>query len=489
LFLLGLVSPARSIPSVGSLPPYPVSQLASAYAEPALAVSPHDPLTLLGGAIAYVGGTPGVVSFRSADGGSSWEERPMSVPEFSLTYDPSVSFFGPSDVAFAEVAVASGGGGGTVAVFISGNGGRTWSAPHLIGNNQGTLAFADKPVVVGDPATGDIYLAWSNGITSATTNPAQAIPTENALLVATSHDDGRSFRPPVRIRVPGYPSTFAAAMVPTAAGLVVAFEASRRSVSPIQAATYVVRSTDRGASFSRPERVGPVEEPAVPAGAHLYPNSWPSIATDPVGDVFVAWSSGASATRVLVAEQPAGRVWFAPPHPVPGPGADLMPALGYGPVLGFLSFDEGTVRPEVSVLGTNGFMATVPAGPPGPAGSPYQLGEYLGVQTVLGRVAMLWPQVSDGRQEAMFARTSLKVPARASPTPSSSGSPAPSTHPPSHITGASDPISRPGSGSGVSLPSLVAIGAVAGLVAIAVIGRSRARSGGRHRSGRTARRR
>src|SRR5437870_5828662 len=102
------------------LSPAPVARDETAYAEPALAVSPTEPNLLVAGAIALDGGTPNIVSFRSTDAGANWTERSMAVKGFALGYDPSAAFYSPRGVAFAEVVVQPGSPcdqGGSVAVF------------------------------------------------------------------------------------------------------------------------------------------------------------------------------------------------------------------------------------------------------------------------------------------------------------------------------------------------------------------------------------
>ena len=484
-------------PSVGlRTKPAPVATDLTAYAEPFLAISPGQPRLLVAGANAHLGGTPSVVSFRSNNGGETWTERSMAVPGFAYAYDPSVAFFSPLGVAFADVAVQAGGTGcvpgGSVAVFTSGNGGRTWGPPTLIRDERGTPAFADKPMLAADPTTGAVYVAWSQATTSSTTNACQATPSANALLVEASHDGGRTFGAPVRISVPGFPTAFGAAMTATAGGgLAVAFEASRRSVSPAEAAIFVADSKDGGSTFSQPVRVGPAQEPATPAGSNLYATSWPAITANPDGSVTVAWASGITNTRIYTVQRPADSDRFSRPTTVHAPpGADLMPSLGPGPVLGFLQFAGGVERPVVTGVGPNGFGPLKAAGPPGPSGSPYELGEYLGVQPVLGRVAMLWPQMSAGHQVVLFARTVVLAPSTPSPSPaSSSPSTATPTSPPSSHTGHHHHTGSPSVSGGAASGNLGPL-AIVGVIALVVLGglalarRGRGGGRGRHRPGR-----
>ncbi len=422
--------------------PVPVATSAVAYSEPSMATSEFDPTSLVGGAISYVATGPGiaspsVVSLRSTDAGATWTSLDMRIPGLPLTYDPSVAFFGPGDIVFGEVGVPSGRclPGASPAIFTSRNGGQTYGAPIILHDNRGTTSFADKPTVAADPSSGDIYAAWSQATSSATTNPCQAIASQNEILVEHSSDGGKTFGPARRIKAPGYGSAFAAAMATAPGGRVwLAFEASDRTVAPIRSAIFLTASTDRGATFAKPVEVSSVVEPTAPAGANLYATAWPSIAYQSSNDrVYLAWASGRYAPRIVTTSVPGDLSSVAPPRRVPRQqGACLMPSLGPGPVLGFLHFYGGKMQPEVSVLGRNGFVAGAPAAPAGPISSPFQLGEYMSATAIAGRVAVAWPQAQGGAQRVWFQRTSLAVPPPPSPSPSptpsrpASGTPGPS---------------------------------------------------------------
>jgi hypothetical protein len=491
LIAMAPTPPADASTKIGPpLAPMPVARDETAYAEPALAVSPTRPNLLVGGAIALDGGTPNIVSFRSTDAGASWAERSMAVNGFALGYDPSAAFYSPRGVVFAEVVVQPGSPcdqGGSVAVFSSRTAGASWSKPILVRDDRGTSVFADKPMIAADPSNGNVYLAWSQASTTTGANFCQSIPSSNQLLLSVSHDGGRSFGPPVEISARGFPTAFGAAMTETLRGkLFVAFEASRRFTSPVQAAIYVAASSDGGRTFTTPKRIGPAIEPAVPAGANLYPTSWPAITTSGDGTVTVAWSSGAGNTRISWASRPAATGRFSSPRTLQAPpGDDLMPALAPGPIIGYLSFHDGLEAPMVSIGGASGFRSPVRAARPGPAGSPDELGEYLGVADVSGRVAMLWPQVRDDQQLALFARTHLRSPSSANTSPSPSGSSPTATSTSPSGTG---PRTRSGSptasvGAGTNrwiFPIVSAL--VAGLVAAFVVRVwSRGQPRGRHR--------
>ena len=478
-------NPGLATPAVGRrIAPTPVATDRSGYAEPFLTVSPGVPQLLVGGANSQLGGAADVVSFRSSDGGTTWSERSMAVPGFGATYDPSAAFFSPQGVVFADTALQPEKpcwSGGSVAVFTSRNAGRTWSPPALIRDERGTPAFADKPMIAADPTTGDVYLAWSQASASETTNFCQPIPATNELLLAVSHDGGRTFGPPVKIAAPGFPTAFGAVMAVTpGGGLTVAFEASRRSVSPVQAAIFVADSTNGGKSFGRPVRVGPAVEPTTPPDVNLYATSWPSIAANPDGSIAIAWASGATSTRIYTVQRPSAGEHFSHPAVLNAPpGADIMPSLGPGPVLGFLAFFDGMERPLVTTGGPDGFGPLRAAAPQGAARSPYELGEYLGVQPVLGRVAMLWPQMHDGQQVVLFARTAVLAPAIPTASPATGS---PSTSPPTRSTSSTHGPPASGPSSGGSVPLVIAAALtllVLGGLAFARRGRGRHRKSGR----------
>ncbi len=488
--------------------PVAVGGVAAGYAEPVFATDPSNPSLLVGAAIAWQpagsADAPVIAALRSTDGGATWTQQLLPTPGFAVGFDPSVAFLGPSRVVLGMLAGTRPGcaTGGSPVVRLSTDGGATWGAPTVVQDNLAGPAFADKPMVAADPARHRVYVAWSRAVPSATTDSCEAIPSANQLLVAASADAGRTFAPPVAIGAPGYATAFAAAMAVAGDGtLYVAFEASDRGVTPVRAAIYVVRSTDGGASFSPPVRVGAAVEPEEPDGANVFPTSWPAIAIDPTtGRVWVAWTTAWSGMpRVVTASADPGLRGFTHPHGLPGgtgQGAELLASLGQGPapVLGFLGFADRRLTPYVSVLGPRGFGAPVAASPPVAAGSPFQLGEYLGAGGAGGEAQILWPSAAGGAQRLWFARTGVAVRALPSPTPpptpsvpasASGGSGAPRTAP------AGDAGGRASSGLPGGLRRLL-VAAATLLVLILAAGaalrrravrRRAARRRGRHRAG------
>lgn len=399
-----LIIPPAYARITASLPPRSVvADRAPAYAEPTVAMALSQGRILAAGAITYEsGGSPGyavsTVSLSSRDGGSRWIERPFEVPGFNKTFDPSLAFFGPQEVAYVVGAVETGGSecpaGGSVAIRTSSDGGRTYGSAVLIEDNRGTQTFADKPSVVADPSDGTIYAVWSSSVVSSTTNPCQGVPAQAELRIARSSDGGRSFAAPTDVRVAGLPSAFGASSVVASDGtLYVAFEASERTGPLVHGGIFVIRSTDRGRTFGRPQRVSSVREPKAPAGSNIFPTSWPAVAMDGAGSVLVAWSRGVpdGASVFTSSMRPNARGFSAPARIRGGGISDIDPSFGADAFLGSLGFSDGRVRPFVSAWDGSAFVRAVPAGPWRLADGPVQVGEYIGVTEADHRVATLWP--------------------------------------------------------------------------------------------------
>jgi hypothetical protein len=148
--------------------------------------------------IAYSDGTAGgyherVVVARTDDAGGSWSKPAVAAPATGEVLNspmPAVTTGGSIVVAYtAQLDDEQ-----EARAVRSDDGGRTWSAPVTLG--RASYAPADPDLngftagAIGEPAVaanrhGDVYIAW---------------PHDNTILVAASHDAGRSWSPPRTIR-------------------------------------------------------------------------------------------------------------------------------------------------------------------------------------------------------------------------------------------------------------------------------------------------
>jgi hypothetical protein len=146
--------------------------------ESSLAVNPLDPYNMVGASKRFT--IPSIYAFSLAayatfDGGQSWIEAPaLSLPAgWAGTSDPAVAWdnagnayllalpFNPGTTATDYVGPIVG-----IAVYKSGDGGRTWGPPSLIHASVGD----DKQWAAGDgssssPYYGNVYAAWDDGST------------------------------------------------------------------------------------------------------------------------------------------------------------------------------------------------------------------------------------------------------------------------------------------------------------------------------------
>lgn len=164
---------------------------------PALVGNPTDPANLV------VGNRIDSPRFSCAlhvsfDGGGSWEETALPLPEGRTVacFSPDVAFAadGTLFVAFTSFGPADGQGNVPDALWLatSRDGGRTLSAPSQV---SGPLAFQVR-VVADRAAPGRVYLAWLQG--SATTSWGFAAA-GNPIVVVRSDDAGATWTEPTRV--------------------------------------------------------------------------------------------------------------------------------------------------------------------------------------------------------------------------------------------------------------------------------------------------
>ncbi len=135
-------------------------------------------------------------------------------------------------------------------VVTSGDGGATWSAPHLIATINdipGTFANesyrnAPLPAVGVDPATGQLYVAWSDFRTG-----------DSDILLATSRDQGVTWSAPVRVNddpLRDGANQFQPQLAVAPDGVVsVSFFDTRQDPKHHLIDVYLAQSTTHGASF------------------------------------------------------------------------------------------------------------------------------------------------------------------------------------------------------------------------------------------------
>jgi hypothetical protein len=190
--------------------------------ETTIAVSPWDPLNLVAGSNDYrifnsreSRNDGGGIAYASFDGGRTWKDAVLphltfqtgatgALSDMDSAGDPAVAF-GPepgivyyANLVFSRLNSASG-----IVVSVSHDGGSTWGEPSIVhldgvdasGNPTDTAIFNDKEWIAVDPIRGTVYVTWT-----------QFGPTEDPIVVSSSHDHGHSWSTPTRVNpafVPG----------------------------------------------------------------------------------------------------------------------------------------------------------------------------------------------------------------------------------------------------------------------------------------------
>ncbi|MDT7548924.1 MAG: hypothetical protein QOE84_1318 [Actinomycetota bacterium] len=265
-------------------------------------------------------GTDGV--YTSADGGTTWVNRGLLDDQASWRSSPYVSDGDPAivygtgptggqRVYYAGLASFksglspyNGGFGGAenVVVSFSDDNGVTWSAPVAATTKANPVTFNDKNSIAVGP-NGMVYVAF----TAFRSNGNGSEP----IVVTRSSDYGRSFGPENQLSPAGNNRTGngrqGSAIAVSGTNVYVAFEQGFSQVVAI--------SRDAGATYSRPQTIGPVADIDDPIpGASFRTDSFASIATGPNNTVYASWSNktAAGGAIVLASSSNGAASWSAP---------------------------------------------------------------------------------------------------------------------------------------------------------------------------------
>lgn len=314
---------------------------AGAEVEPHLAMHPDNPHILVG---AWQqdrwsnGSARALVAATSLDGGRSWIRTPLPFSrcgggnvlnggDYERASDPWVSY-SPNGVVHAMSLSTTGGAyqpGSANAMLASRSfdHGRTWTAPATLIRDS-TAAFNDKNAITADPFDAAyVYAVWDRLIAATDRGPT---------YFARSTNGGASWEPARAIYDPGTRNQTIGNIVAVLPGgmLVNVFNRIDNPLGgPQRARVTVIRSTDRGATWSAPIDVAellavgtrdPVSGLAVRDGAIV-----PTIAAGPGGELYVAWqdsrfSAGVRDGIALSRSNDGGLSWSTPVRVNGAPG-------------------------------------------------------------------------------------------------------------------------------------------------------------------------
>ncbi len=164
----------------------------TAHSEVTLAQNPRDPQNLVGASKMFTDNENYIFrigTYASFDGGKTWIDNGQlpGLEPFGITSDPTVTF-DADGTAYVEVLAARGPEGrSALYLYISNDGGRTWSEPQLVSDDA--RGFNDKEWLVADitggPHAGNLYTTW-----------VQIVDQNYRILFARSTDGGKTWSAP-----------------------------------------------------------------------------------------------------------------------------------------------------------------------------------------------------------------------------------------------------------------------------------------------------
>ena len=323
--------------------------------ETAIAVDPNNPNRIVGGANDYVtrtwscfvGTTPCSAlgdaysgTYYSNNGGSTWccNSNPNSsyvattdpsqigtlVPgvehlvggPYDAGGDPSVAFDSQGNVFYAGLGFNRTSPPNTVTVSkgtFDGSGHLSWSAPTFINPTTSPSTLNDKEWIAvdshaGSPFQDRIYVTWTRFLFSAGTGAYVQSP----IFFASSSDGGHTFTAPKSIVGNVLYGQGSRPVVGPDGTLYVFWDGATRLATTDS--TWMVKSSDGGATWSKPVAVAPLIDSSPLHDTAFRVNSFPAAAAAPNGDLYATWTtviSGAS-TAVYSKSTDGGATWSAP---------------------------------------------------------------------------------------------------------------------------------------------------------------------------------
>jgi hypothetical protein len=399
--------------------------------ETAIAVDPNNPNRIVAGANDYVSrtwsctvsGTPCSAlgdaysgTYFSNDGGMTWcctatdpahlgtlipGVEHLTGGPYDAGGDPSVAFDSRGNVYYAGLGFNRTSAPNTVTVSrgtFDAGGALSWSAPTFINPTTSPSTLNDKEwIAVDHNSTSQfrdrVYVTWTRYLFSAHNGAYVQSP----IFFVSSSDGGRTFTSPKSIAGNVLYSQGSRPVVGPDGTLYVFWDGATRLAT--KDSTYMVKSSDGGATWTAPRQVAQLNEIEPLADTAFRVNSFPAAAVAPNGDLYATWTTDtdpvgsvavyskstdggthwsapsrvfAPATRTPVGypvAQPSGGV-LAAPDPA-GPVEDVFPAVAVGPNGHvYLSAYRGDVVSP---------WQTCASGPPAPVGriSCDVLGDYI----------------------------------------------------------------------------------------------------------------
>ncbi len=329
--------------------------------EPAIAQNPTNPKNLVAGAndeidlpACTASGCPFVANvglsgvYVSNDGGKSWSQfsapaggdntasfngdgstihtlpgfgklaQQVGLPGLASDGDPNIAFNANGTAYYSSLAGVRGTNiGDLLTVSSSPDGGKTWSDPVLATNKTNPVDFNDKETVWVDksassPFNGNVYMSWTLFV---------GVPgTAEPIVFTRSTDGGKTWSPAAKLSASYNNRSIGGRQGSTirtdAAGNIYVIWESGVTINGFKTDAQVfAKSTDGGASFSRPAVIAPVHDlPSPLPGSSFRNDSFAAADIGPNGTVYVAWADyqGGHSSVVLSRSSNGGLSWTVP---------------------------------------------------------------------------------------------------------------------------------------------------------------------------------
>src|SRR6266550_8680149 len=314
--------------------------------ETAIAVDPNNASRVVAAANDYVsrtwsctiGGTPCSAlgdaysgTYFSNDGGQTWcctatdpSHLGTLIPgvehltggPYDAGGDPALAWDSQGHVYYAGLGFNRTSAPNTVTVsrgtFSGGN--LSWSAPTFINPTTSPAILNDKEWIAVDsnassPFRDRIYVTWTRYIFNAHTGAY----TQSPIFFASSSDGGATFTSPKSISSNVLYSQGSRPVVGPDGALYVFWDGATRHAS--LDSTWVVKSTDGGATWGKPVQVSTLHETERLGDTAFRVNSFPAAAAAPNGDLYATWTTEmdpGGSVAVWSKSTDGGAHWTAP---------------------------------------------------------------------------------------------------------------------------------------------------------------------------------
>ena len=207
--------------------------------------------------------------------------------------DPALAFDSQGNVYYAGLGFNRNSAANTVEVnkgTFNGSGNLTWGAPTFINPTTSPSIFNDKEWIAvdshaGSPFQDRVYVTWTRFVFSAGTGAYVQSP----IFFASSSDGGATFTDPKSIAGNVLYGQGSRPVVGPDGSLYVFWDGSTRTSALDH--TYMVKSADGGASWSKPVSISTVADSLPLRDTAFRVNSFPAAAIASNGDLYATWTA------------------------------------------------------------------------------------------------------------------------------------------------------------------------------------------------------